>query len=924
LLVCAAAPALIADDFAPFTIVWRHIVTATIPNVTKVVVFEESICHAEIIGDHIQFEGLARGDTPAFIWQGDKQNTVVIHVVEEEEKPGNPSLQRREEGKSNGLLATNVQQSSQSSRLRQLLLSNHLDWNEQTGAGRLHLQIQGETGPSLQTTSAAYNIRTASVQYIAAHYALTLLDSTVDVSGGIRNQTTPYLSSSMMLLRGASLQTKLAGGALNLFAGATLPPRFLYYGGTRDIAGVSWQSAFAGRFRYSTTAAFTSVPIRSAAGLFTRTSSVYAIAAVEAQPTKALQLEAVAGISNRGGLVQGAISYATQSVTAFATATYSASSFPLNQLRLLPSGHLTASAGANILITPKLSATLFLQDTTTENGPVLNAQGATQHLNPSVSYLLTAKNRLTLNYVFDRTTGTLQSTNRSTGNRLDAEWSSQFHDSFNHTLRVTQGILSDPFETNSRDDFSIHESVNWRPRRESNIQGLSFLFSYNRSNPSIAAKLIQDLELLSPELQQAYYLDPAGFLQQQNLPPALLSLLNNLRPSSFSFEFDGQFSVGSKLNFAMSLNYLRAVESVFAHSYAPTFGFNANYALTQRTSLHATLTNSFLFASVPGDLTRASVFSFGLNQTLYGLPRWIAGVAGSRGTILGRVFRDTDENGVFHAGKGGFSGLHIVLSNGAETYTDAEGRYRFEKLPLAEYTVRLPFAQFAKPVRLTTPADRKIDLRLFRTAQSDFGVIDFSRVQGSVYNDYLGGGFREPDAPGIADVRILLSNGKREWEQVCDASGEFEFNNVDPGAYQLSIDPATIPDNYQLGKLTGGEVVVQSAHTVTMDIPLVALRSIQGVVLHTVKGHDQPEPVPGVQVRAGEKSAITTKEGSFLLRDLPSGDMLLVIVPVTPLPPGKQAPSGTIHLSRGPMEGRGIRIVISDGEMLRYLTPEPR
>jgi len=915
---------LIADDFAPFTIVWRHTVAASIPNVTKVVVFEESICHAEVIGDRIQFEGLARGDTPAFIWQGDKQNTVVIHVVEEEEKPGNPSLQRRDDGKSNGLLATNVQQSSQSNRLRQLLLSNHLDWNEQMGAGRIRLQIQGETGPSFQTTGGAYNIRTASVQYITAHYALTLLDSMVDVSGGIRNQTTPSLTSSSILLRGAGLQTRLAGGILNLFAGATLPPRFLYYGGTRDIVGVSWQSAFAGRLRYSTTAAFTSVPIRSAAGLFARTSSVYALASVEARPAKALELEAVAGISNRGGLVQGAVSYAAPSITAFATATYSASSFPLNQLRLLPSGHLTASAGANVLITPKLSATLFLQDTTTENGPVISAQGATQHINPSVSYLLTAKNRLTLNYVFDRTSGTLQSTNRSTGNRLDAEWWAQFPESFSQTLHVSRGALSDPFETNSRDDFSIRESLNWRPRRESNIQGLSFLVSYNRSNPSLAAKLIQDLELLSPALQQAYYLDPAGFLQQQNLPPGLLSLLDNLRPSSLSFELDGQFSLGSKLNFAMSLNYLRAVESVFARSYSPTFGFNANYALSQRTSLHANLTNSFLFASGPGDLTRASVFSFGLNQTLNGLPHWIAGMAGSRGAILGRVFRDTDENGVFHAGKTGFSGLHIVLSNGAETYTDAEGRYRFEKLLLAEYTVRLPFSQFAKPIRLTTPADRKIDLRLFRTAQSDFGVIDFSRVRGSVYNDYLGGGFREPDAPGIADVRILLSNGKSKWEQVCDASGEFEFNNVDPGAYQLSIDAATIPDNYQMGKLAGGEVVVQSAHTVTMDIPLVALRSIQGVVLRSVKGREQPEPVAGVQVRAGEKSAITTKEGSFLLRDLPSGDLQMVLVPVTPLPPGKQTPSGTIHLSRGPMEGRGIRIVISDDDLLRYLLPKPR
>ena len=920
LLALLGAPLSAADEFAPITIYWHHKYSATIPNVTRVVVFEDTICRAEVVGDHIEFDGMARGDTPAFIWQGDKESTVVIHVVEKPETAPASSLQRQDDSKANGMLSSNVQDSNQNSRVQQLLVSNRLDWNEQSGPNRIRLQIQGETGTSLEATNRSYNIRTASVQYITQRAVLTLMDFNVDASGGIHSETTPAISSNTILLRGASLNARLFGGILTVFGGATLPPRFLYYGGTRDVVGASFQAAFSKRLRFSTTAAFTSVPILASNGLFTRASSFYTLTSLQALPTKSLQFEIVSGGSNRGGLIQGGFNYSTSTVTAFGNATYSSSSFPLNQLRLLPSGHVTASAGANAPISSKLSATVFLQDTTTQNGPLLNFAGTTQHVNPSVSYLATAKERFTVNYTFDRTTGTLVTNQKSTGNRVDAEWSSQFFPSLTQTLRVTRGALSDPFDSNSGDKLGIREATSWRPRRESRLRGLSFLFSYDRTNPSLAAKVIQQLALLSPALQQLYYLDPTGFLQEQNLPPGLLNLLSNLRPSSYAFELDGEFALSSRLHFAPTLSYLRTVDNVYARSFSPTFGFTLNYSATRNVSIHASLTNTFLFASALGNLQRTTVFSFGLNQSLHGMPHWIAGMSRPEGTILGRVFRDTDENGVFHAGKTGFSGLRIVLSNGAETYTDGEGRYKFEKLPPGEYTVHFPYSQFRKTVRLSTPADRTIDLRLLRSAESDFGVIDFSRVQGSVYNDYLGTDFREPDAPGIADVRVLLTSDKGKWEQICDTSGEFEFNNVDPGKYRLSIDPATIPDNYQSGISSGGEINVASAHTVTLDIPLVAMRSIQGSVVHVVKGREQPGPVAGVQVRVGDKSAFTSKEGNFLIRDLPSGDLEMAIVPMAPLPAGKKAPSGTIHLSRGPMEGRGIRIVISDDELLRYLT----
>lgn len=915
-LAVALSAALQAADFAPITITWRHTVTAVIPDVTKIVIFDESICSAQVVGDHVQFEALARGDTPVFIWQGDKPSSFVIHVVEEQEKENKASLERQTNGKANGVLATTVQLTNQNSRLQQLLISNQLNWNDQIGENKLRIQVQGESGPAIGSNDPSYNVRTASLQYIMAQSVWTIIDFNVDVSGGIRSQMTPYLSSNTMLLRGASFQTKFKGGKLSVFAGATLPRTFLYFGGTRDVIGASWRKSFSKRLTFSTTAAFTSVPTLGSNGIYRRSLSGYGLFSLQDRVSDSLELEGVGGISTHGGLLQGAVSYAKPSLTAYLTGTYSALSFPLNQLRVLPSGHATASGGANAIFNSMLTGTVFFQYTSTNDPILTGAKSNSAQVNPSVNLLLAHNNRLTLNYVFDRTSGSLQARDRSTGNRVDAEWSSQFGKSFGNTLRVSKGALSDPLAANSSDSRSVREFLNWRidPKKS-----LSFLASYEVTNPSLAAKVQQNILLLSPALQQLYFIDPSGFLQQQNLPPALVALLQDLRPSTLSFELGGQFEIGSRLNVSPSVSYVKAIEGVSQHSLTPTFGFNATYFLAHGTSLRATLSHSLFLGSVAETLRQVSLFSFGLSQNLQGTPKWINRLAGIRGSIMGRVFRDVGESGLFQAGKTGLGGLHVVLSNGAETYTDDQGRYRFDKLALEEYTIQLPLSQFPKPIRLTTTADRRVDLRLFRTANVDFGIIDFSRVQGSVFNDYLEFGLREPDAPGMADVSVILTDGTRKWQKMSDASGDFEFTNVDPGKYQLGVDIASIPDNYQLGKLSG-EFVVQSARTVTVDVPLSAMRSVQGSVLHPMKGKEQLEPLVGVEVRIADKSTHTNKQGTFLIRDLPAGDLTLTLVPLMPLPQGKKTPSGTLHMSRGPMEGRDIRILLSDDELVKYFS----
>ena len=78
-------------------------------------------------------------------------------------------------------------------------------------------------------------------------------------------------------------------------------------------------------------------------------------------------------------------------------------------------------------------------------------------------------------------------------------------------------------------------------------------------------------------------------------------------------------------------------------------------------------------------------------------------------------------------------------------------------------------------------------------------------------------------------------------------------------------------------------------------------------------------PMAGIQLQAGPAFAVSDKDGRFLLRDLPAGDLTVTVVPVKPLPPGMQTPAGAVHMPPEPIQVQGATIVISNPDLVPYL-----
>jgi hypothetical protein len=194
---------------------------------------------------------------------------------------------------------------------------------------------------------------------------------------------------------------------------------------------------------------------------------------------------------------------------------------------------------------------------------------------------------------------------------------------------------------------------------------------------------------------------------------------------------------------------------------------------------------------------------------------------------------------------------------------------------------------------------------------------------GNVYNDYLADGDRQPDAPTIRGVRLKLAGENTAREVTVDASGDYEFDQLARGDYQLSVDPSTIPPSF-VAATDSYPLHLAAASTVTHDIPLRALRSISGTIVFApgdAASATKARELAGVRLAVGSVVTASDANGNFLLRNLPAGRLTVQVLAASAVPTGLKLPAGEVELPREPTTIRDAKIVISNPDLLPYIQP---
>ncbi len=920
---------------------WKATRTIVMPGVSTVVVLDEDIAHAQVGNDTIEFAGLTRGDTVALAYVNGAPVSVIVHVIDRPVNIVPPSLLRRQAEMAHGVIASDVQTTSGNSSNYTLLSS--LAWEQQVGNDAMNFTSQVEDNN--QFGGHGTNLRTASLNYRSPGFSFNLIDFSQTVTGATpEDRINSFASGNDVQLRGAGVTLGSAHNRLSLFAGSTVPYYFLSLNGTRDVAGFSFRRQQTDKLSIYGGASYVNVPVTLTTGI-RRNAYAMQTGGISYHLTKGLLIGGEAGYANDGShLLRGDFSYVSYRLVAYASAIAATQTFPLQQIQSLFSGTSIYKGEADYKLTHRLTQRLYYEHTDITPGLIYRVPGSSDYLSPGLSYQIARGENLGFYYIYSRNAGGFTNTS-STGNRYDVSLSSQITPQVGNNAEVTVGSIQDPLQINSEDRLTMRDTVSFPVKRHTVLLGVE----QDRVQPSLLSKLNQEINLLSPALQTQFLADPSGFVDSSNFPPEVKALLAAEQPTGTSISASTILELGSKIRFSPMASVTHSTDGGPSNNWSQTFGYTFAYQFRPTLQLRSSLNNVLFWDPTHNTTQRTTLLSFGFQKTFMAAPGTLSF---HRGRIVeGRVFRDNNINGYFNAGEPGLQGVEVRLEDGQVAITDELGRYKFPSVSADQHEVSIALTQFRNPVRMTTRSVADVDLIQQRVAVVNFGILDFARIMGNVYNDLRFENARQPDSKGMQDIELLLDSGKQVRKIQTTGSGDFELDDVPPGDYKLSLDPASIPPNY-VTPVESVAVHVSPVSTVVQDIPVRALRSISGTVLlksvvptrsaskpndrkrgKELKPGSQPAsatpseefklvPVAGVQIAAGPATATTDADGRFLLRNLPAGELKVTVTPVKPVPAGMNVPSGLVRLPAEPVQIQGATIVISNSDLLPYLSRE--
>src|SRR5215469_4000577 len=822
LVVCR--PALAQQDASPsfVEIYWQSSKTVPAPGITNLIILDPDIARAEVAYDAIQFFGVGRGETVALGYRNGNPVSIRIRVIPRPPIVISPAALRRQSEMAQGMIGSAVQIFNGAGTTTVSAL-NMFSWTQLAGSdGRLDINTQVEDNDI--AGGHAFNLRHGAVSFVNPRMQVHALDYIVSLAdNGPQHYLSPFSVSDSVELRGAALTLKRGDNQYMFFGGTTVPFYYLTLGSTRDIGGFSFLHKQSRELSFFATTSYINTPTNFLGFSGQRQNDYMQTAGFTYQPDSKWTFQGTGGASNHGGLGRGEVDYITPQITFFAAGSVSSPLFPLNQVFSLFSSTTSIKSGLTLKSSDRFIESVYYQHSISRAIDNVLHAGSSDYLTPSFSWRLNHNQDFNFSYTFSRNTGGFAN-QTSTGNRVDGIWRYLFTPQFSNTAEVIVGSLQDPLQLNSEDELVLREGLVF-PVKGGTMQ---IQFQHDRRNPSLVEKLNSELNLLSPGLQNLFLQDPVAFVNSGNVPPEVRALLDAQVPINTSIAVNGQFRLGNKLSLAPNFTVARA-NSGTAQSWTPYVGYSLMFQATRTLQFNSGLSNIWVFNNSLAP-QRTTILGFGFIKSFSAMPvsSLLPGLGGSR-IIEGRVFRDSNLNGVFNAGENGLMGIRVELDRGEVATTDEQGRYRFTGVGGGEHRVYLNLTQFSGPVRMTTHNEVELDMIRERTMVVDFGVVDFARLIGNIFNDLRFEGKRQPDARGLSGVHLLLDDGRHTRTVVTESNGAYETHDIPPGDYKVTVDVATLPANYVLLK-DSFPVHVPSVATVLLDIPARALRSISGRV----------------------------------------------------------------------------------------------
>lgn len=283
------------------------------------------------------------------------------------------------------------------------------------------------------------------------------------------------------------------------------------------------------------------------------------------------------------------------------------------------------------------------------------------------------------------------------------------------------------------------------------------------------------------------------------------------------FSIYGQFETGNDL-INKTLFAANSVNTTVAGVEIPFHGWTAQAEAFRTTLLTALNPVNILVlqsqgAGVTDILNNFNQWSFFLRFSHR--THWGAALPEASELLKNQVVYGAIEGFVYDDGANGAAGISVELDHSRCAVTDDTGRYRFDDVPEGAHAVALNMAELPADYSSAHAAPASVQVKPRGVAREDLRVVKAgSSIEGVVR------GLAAEDLGVVRLENIVINLSPAGNYTTCDGGGEFTFYNLTPGQYRVSIDRATLPENYVL--VSEPEVMVDL--NVVAGAPVVTFR----------------------------------------------------------------------------------------------------
>lgn len=181
------------------------------------------------------------------------------------------------------------------------------------------------------------------------------------------------------------------------------------------------------------------------------------------------------------------------------------------------------------------------------------------------------------------------------------------------------------------------------------------------------------------------------------------------------------------------------------------------------------------------------------------------------GRIEGSIFSDDNLNGVYDRGEKLLSGVEVRLEDGSQAVSDENGKFVFPRVVEGLHTLEVDLRRIPAEFYLMTPEKQTVVVAKRRVYQFNIALVEGANVKGRVFLDVNKNGFYDEEDQLLKDVLVILKPvvsenkprqpGQQQAEEVntyTDDKGQFRFDNIFPGSYELSVEEETVPARAKL------------------------------------------------------------------------------------------------------------------------------